>query len=46
MNNLFFVSIYNQNRGLDEEPAYFPYRDDGQKIVDAIKSMVRDYVNK
>ena len=47
---LFFIHVIilflaqNQDRGVEKEPEYFPYRDDGRKIFDAIQAMVKDYV--
>ncbi|XP_031560850.1 arachidonate 5-lipoxygenase-like [Actinia tenebrosa] len=38
---------YNKKRGIDDAESlpYFPYRDDGKLISDAIKAMVTDYIN-
>lgn len=36
-----------KKRGVDDKDLlpYFPYRDDGEKLLDVIESMVKDYVD-
>ena len=38
---------FHQSRGLDDKKLlpYFPFRDDGLKILNVIEAMVKDYVN-
>jgi len=38
---------FHQGRGLDDRKLlpYFPFRDDGFKILKVIEAMVEDYVN-
>ena len=38
---------FHQDRGLDDRKLlpYFPFRDDGFKILKVIEAMVKDYVN-
>ena len=42
----FFLFI-NQKRGVDDKNLlpYFPYRDDGEKILEVIQNMVKDYID-
>ena len=42
----FLLSI-NQKRGVDDKDLlpYFPYRDDGEKILEVIENVVKDYVD-
>ena len=42
----FLLSI-NQKRGVDDKDLlpYFPYRDDGEKILEVIENIVKDYVD-
>ena len=41
---LFFI---NQKRGVDDKDLlpYFPYRDDGEKILEVIEHMVTEYID-
>ena len=39
--------FFQQRRGLDDKELfpYFPYRDDGEKILEVIENMVKEYVD-
>ena len=42
-----FLLFINQKRGVDDKDLlpYFPYRDDGEKILEVIEIMVKHYVD-
>lgn len=39
--------LFSKKRGLDDKDllSYFPYRDDGEKLLNVIESMVEEYVD-
>ena len=39
--------LIQQKRGVDDRDLlpYFPYRDDGEQILEVIENMVKDYVD-
>ena len=39
--------LFQQRRGLDDKELlpYFPYRDDGEQILEVIENMVKEYVD-
>ena len=39
--------LFQQRRGLDDKKLlpYFPYRDDGEQILEVIENMVKEYVD-
>ena len=39
--------LFQQRRGLDDRELlpYFPYRDDGEQILQVIENMMKDYVD-
>ena len=39
--------LFSQDRGLDDKSKipYFPYRDDGEAVLESIEAMVDSYVN-
>ena len=43
----FFTFYVSQKRGVDDRNSlpFFPYRDDGEVMYDAIGAMVKDYIN-
>ena len=43
----FLLYLFQQRRGLDDRTLlpYFPYRDDGEKVLEVIKNMVKEYVD-
>ena len=46
--NLSFLAVlFQQRRGLDDKELlpYFPYRDDGEQILEVIENMVKEYVD-
>ena len=45
--NTFVLYFFHQRRGLDDKELlpYFPYRDDGEKILEVIENMVKEYVD-
>ena len=48
MNKLHVISLsVSQARGIDDRSKlpYFPYRDDGEVIYQAMEDLVNDYVN-
>ena len=42
-----FLLFIDQKRGVDDKDLlpYFPYRDDGEKILEVIENIVKDYVD-
>ena len=42
-----FDVLIEQKRGVDDKDLlpYFPYRDDGEQILEVIEHMVKDYVD-
>ena len=42
------IILFSKKRGLGDRDKlpYFPYRDDGQLILDAISNMVNEYVDE
>ena len=44
---IVFYGHFLQDRGLDDRNLlpYFPFRDDGFKILKVIEAMVEDYIN-
>ena len=46
-NPSFPVVFFQQRRGLDDKELlpYFPYRDDGEQILEVIENMVKEYVD-
>ena len=42
-----FLLFINQKRGVDDKDLlpYFPYRDDGEKILEVIEQMVKEYMD-
>ena len=42
-----FLLFINQKRGVDDKDLlpYFPYRDDGEKILEVIEHMVKEYID-
>ena len=44
---LYLYGNFPQDRGLDDRTLlpYFPFRDDGFRILKVIEAMVEDYVN-
>ena len=42
-----FLLFIDQKRGVDDKDLlpYFPYRDDGEKILEVIEHMVTEYID-
>ena len=42
-----FLLFINQKRGVDDKDLlpYFPYRDDGEKILKVIEKLVKKYID-
>ena len=47
LHNTSVLYLFRQRRGLDDKKLlpYFPYRDDGEQILEVIENMVKEYVD-